>query len=546
MSRLSGPRPIPETLQVALVHGDPRFLARLAGALEVLGMRVAAFGTPIELLARYRPGAWDALATDHEVPARSGIALLRELRLRGFDGGAVLLAGAGTEAFVTSALHAGFADCIVARAGRRRRAQEAAIVRSIRGAALSARLERENRRQRAESERLAWVARSLSDALLVIDQAGKVTFSSPLARDLLGADGLPLVGRSLFDLVDFGPDAELSRAMLDEARLGCWRGVGTHGRKRPVLVTLSPLDTDIDTDGESDRSVSGEFACLVVDASVCKDRSVQREHALATTLVMRRLESASALAARLAHEVNNPSTWLMLNLETLGGELRATVEDPSAPSPSSEAILRRWLALVDACLVGVDRITSYTGRLLRLTRDEACCVRLVRPVDCVRSALTLLGRDETQAQIIDLLPERATVAVEDAALSQAVAALLENAYDAVGASSRGDDGPDASSRVCIVLRAEGLSVEIAVKDAGCGLPPGSEERLFEPFFTTKANRGGTGLGLTMARSVARRFGGSLRVSSLAPGEAFNTVGVIGLPTSGEREASAAGTPATPS
>jgi PAS domain S-box-containing protein len=511
-----------ETLKVAVVDDEPLFLYLLDDTLKEAGMDVTAFGAPTELLARYRPGAWDAIVTDDDMPALTGIELLGQLQLRGFGGPAILLTGGGDEALAVSALRGGFSDYIVKRTGTDVLEE---IVRSVRGAATKARLERDKAQLHAEGDRLARAARSVGDALLMLDSVGKVTFASPAACEFLGTDGNPLVGRSLFDLVDLGQDADGSSAMLDSARVGCWRGIGTQGRQIPVLVTLSPID------GGRDRSGSGELVCLVVDASLWKERSEQREHALAAALVRRRLEGVGTLAARIAHEVNNPTTWLMLNLETLADEIRATVEEAGSLSPSSAIALEHWGGLVDACLVGVDRITSYTGRLLTMTREEARDVRPVRPVDCVRSALTLLGRDETQARIIDLLPDGATVAAEAAALAHAVAALLENAYDAVGVSSRGD-GPDASSCVCVVLRAEGASIEIAVKDAGCGLPAGSEERLFEPFFTTKADHGGTGLGLTMASSIARRFGGSLRVSTLALGEAFKTAGVIALPASG--------------
>jgi len=511
-----------DVLRVAVVDDEPLFLYLLDDTLKDAGMEVTPFGTPTELLARYRPGAWDAIVTDYYMPALTGVELLSELHLRGYAGPAILLTGAGDEALAVSALKGGFSDYIVKRTGTHVLKE---IVRSVRGAAVTARLERENQSLRAEVDRLARAARSVGDALLMLDPVGNVTFASPATRDLLGPAGGALIGRSLFDLVDFGPEGEAPSVILDKARLGCWRGIGNQTRQMPVLVTLSPID------GGRDRSGSAELVCLVVDASLWKERSDQRERALATTLVRRRLEGLGSIAARIAHEVNNPSTWLLLNLETLSDEIREAAElGASGAAVGASPPLERWGTLVDACLVGVDRITAHTGRLLTVTRADARDVRPVRPTESVLSALTLLGRDGTQAQIVDLLPDGVTVAAEDAAVAHAIAALLENAYDAVGTTAReGPDASDASSKVCIVLRAVGGNVEVAVKDAGCGLPAGSEDRLFEPFFTTKGDRGGTGLGLTTARSIARRFGGAVRVESLASGESFRTVGVLVLP-----------------
>ena len=513
-SSLPGP-----ALRVAVVDDEPLFLYLLDDTLTDAGMEVTAFGTPTELLAKYRRGAWDAVVTDHYMPSLTGLELLGELQLRGFTGPTILLTGAGDEALAASALRSGFADYIIKRTGPHVLKE---IVRSVRSAAVTARLERENEELRDEIEHLARAARSVGDALLMLDATGEVTFASAATRELVATDGEALVGRSLFDLVDFGPDAETPSAILDKARLGCWRGIANQTARLPVLVTLSPIA------GGPDRWGNAELVGLVVDASLWKQRSDKRESALATTLVRRRLEGVGSLAARIAHEVNNPTTWLMLNLETLLEELRDVAETtPAVASASVSESVERWSSLVQACLVGVDRITAHTGRLLTVTRDDARDVRPVFPGESVLAALTLLGRDESHVQLVNLLSEGTTVAAEDASLALAIAALLENAYDAIGTGPR--DGGDPSARVCVVLRLVDDNVEIAVKDAGCGLPAGSEDRLFEPFFTTKGDRGGTGLGLTMARSIARRFGGGLRLESLPAGEAFCTSGVLSLP-----------------
>ena len=506
-------------LRVAVVDDEPLFLYLLDDTLKDAGMEVTAFGTPAELLAKYRRGAWDAVVTDHHMPSLTGLELLGELQLRGFDGPTILLTGAGDEALAASALRSGFADYIIKRTGPHVLKE---IVRSVRSAAVNARLARENEGLRTEIDNLARAARSVGDALLMLDAAGEVTFASAATRKLVATKGKPLVGQSLFDLVDFGPEEETPSAILDKARLGCWRGIGNQTAGMPVLVTLSPIA------GGPDRWGNAELVGLVVDASLWKQRSDERESALATTLVRRRLEGVGSLAARIAHEVNNPTTWLLLNLETLLDEMRDASDPSHAPeSPKLVDSLERWTALVQACLTGVDRITAHTGRLLTVTRDDGRDVLPVLPGDSVLAALALLGRDETQVQMVNLLPEGTKVAAETAALALAVAALLENAYDATGAGPR--DAGDPSARVCVVLRLVEGNVEIAVKDAGCGLPAGSEDRLFEPFFTTKGDRGGAGLGLTMALSIARRFGGGLQVASLPPGETFRTSGVLSLP-----------------
>ena len=70
---------------------------------------------------------------------------------------------------------------------------------------------------------------------------------------------------------------------------------------------------------------------------------------------------------------------------------------------------------------------------------------------------------------------------------------------------------DAPNTIRITGQTEGEAVTLSISDTGMSAE--TRARLFEPFFTTGAERGGTGLGLTICRSIAERFGGSIAVSS---------------------------------
>jgi signal transduction histidine kinase len=59
-------------------------------------------------------------------------------------------------------------------------------------------------------------------------------------------------------------------------------------------------------------------------------------------------------------------------------------------------------------------------------------------------------------------------------------------------------------------------IEIQIKDTGCGLPKGKEDRIFEPFFTTKEKHG-TGLGLPISKDMIERHGGTLEIANNTDG-----------------------------
>jgi len=438
------------------------------------------------------------VVTDNYMPGATGIELLAELRLRGFDGQVIVMTSAGDEALAVAALKGGACDYLVKNTGR---ASLREMARAVRAAASQARLGRENQALRAEVERLADAARSMGDVLLTLDTRGLITSASGAAAAMLGT-GTPLVGRSFFELlptVDAAPGEVLARAAT-----GLWRGLASRAGRSDVLVTLSPLRR------ATDRDTPSELVALVVDATPLHEREEEHRRAITTSLMRRRLEGVGSLAEHLAHEINNPTTWLLVNLETLADELLDVQNDASGQPIGSEQF-KRWTELVSACVSGVDRISAHTGRLLTITREDAHAVRPVQPESVVRVALTLLGLGEDDLIFECSLDPARTVQAEEATLAHAVAGLIENALDA----SRGAPRP----RVRVTVRERDGEGEIVVDDAGPGIDLAIVERVFEPFFTTKLNRGGTGLGLPMARTIAERFGGDVTIERLPASDA---------------------------
>ena len=89
-------------------------------------------------------------------------------------------------------------------------------------------------------------------------------------------------------------------------------------------------------------------------------------------------------------------------------------------------------------------------------------------------------------------------------IKQVVANLIANAIDAT----------PAGGVVETAVRRDGDSVEIAIRDTGCGISAATRKHLFEPFYTTKADVG-TGLGLWVSKGIVEKHGGSISIDSAA-------------------------------
>lgn len=214
-----------------------------------------------------------------------------------------------------------------------------------------------------------------------------------------------------------------------------------------------------------------------------------------------RVAAWEEIAKRLAHEIKNPLSPIQLAVENLERTRRL------APAAFDEAFA-----------IETRTILEEVGSLRALVDEFAKFARLPRPrvAPCdpraiAEHALALFsGRIEAIGVVatIDASLAPATIHADAEQLGRVLKNVIANALDAMeGAADR---------TLAVDVRREGDRVTIAVRDTGRGFDPETLRRVFEPYFTTRADRGGTGLGMAIARRIAVEHGGSLTASG-APG-----------------------------
>lgn len=253
-----------------------------------------------------------------------------------------------------------------------------------------------------------------------------------------------------------------------------------------------------------------------------EERAAQLAHA-------DRLVSMGTLAAGMAHEINNPLTWLSGSLQTLerfgpalGDEL-AQIPDWK-PSPRLSAILEDLPTIASEMQSGVQRIARIVGGLKSFSRSGGGQRSVIDLAQVVRNAMLLtehhLKRLSVDVQVVPGSVHASGIAQE---LEQVVINMLTNAVDAVGeADSR---PPGQSGRITISVWREGARGCISVADDGPGVPDSVRARMGDAFFTTKPAGKGTGLGISISRNIARSHGGELRLVPSDRGALF----VLDLP-----------------
>ena len=328
----------------------------------------------------------------------------------------------------------------------------------------------------------AWA--QIGEAVEILDGEGNILFANPACVEMLGEAATEAGARST---IWEGEHA----ARIEEcfARKRRWTGevdaTGPGGR-RIQAVTVTPVFEE------------GRLARVVVIRWDLTDLRAAESVAAHTE----RLASLGTLAAGLAHEINNPLTYILMNLELL----RMAMEDADEPELRDAA---------QESLAGVGLIRRVVEQMLLLARGDSITdageTRQMVPLRRLLDSAVMMARARFRGQLqmsiqVEGEPE---IWAREAELTQVVVNLVVNAGLAY-AEGQGagpvdvEGGVDPDEPDMVVVR---------VRDAGAGMTPAELRQAFDPFFTTRAVGQGTGLGLSVARSIVDAHGGSLTAQS---------------------------------
>jgi PAS domain S-box-containing protein len=238
-----------------------------------------------------------------------------------------------------------------------------------------------------------------------------------------------------------------------------------------------------------------------------RDISEQRQLE-AQVQLSQQLLSMNSLAAGVAHEINNPLTYVLGNLQIMAQLLDDVVARASVPA-GLMAELRRCL---EETLTGTERVRGIVGDLRRLSRPSGPEWVAVDLRTALESALRLAGNEiRHRARVVRRWSDVPPVMGSELRLVQVFVNLLLNAAQAI------DEGRAGANEVAVSLSrdARGWAV-VEIADTGPGMTEEIRARAFEPFFTTRSGCG-MGLGLSISRSIVTELGGEIAVSS-TPGK----------------------------
>jgi signal transduction histidine kinase len=227
-----------------------------------------------------------------------------------------------------------------------------------------------------------------------------------------------------------------------------------------------------------------------------------------------KLVTLGTLVSGVAHEINNPNAYIMLNASMALKQLK----DMAGGGEE----LRRFGGVMENMYQGSKRIDSIVKRLKDYYRKDQGGSKEPLDVNTVAAkAIEILDvkiRAATRRFRFEPGPSLPKVAGNFQELEQVLINLIENACQSL---------TEADGQVTVRTSLDGSGkVVLEVEDTGIGIPSEHLDRITDPFFTTKRESGGTGLGLSLVLSILSDHGGMIR---FAPGAGKGTLATVFLP-----------------
>ncbi len=257
------------------------------------------------------------------------------------------------------------------------------------------------------------------------------------------------------------------------------------------------------------------------DISEEKKLRQESDYRLQQIIQADKLASLGEVVAGVAHEINNPNSFITYNIPILEetwqifepilmeyGSHRPDWRNCNMTMPE---LCQDMGEIIQAIKIGSDRITKVVENLKEFARaDAGADFKSLNVNEVVEKTLVIVGGQLRKSAMdirVDLSDDLPEIKGNFQKLEQVVANLLVNAAQAIPDREKG------SIKIRTKLLEAPGCVLLEVEDNGTGMKTDVLERIFEPFFTRRRNAGGTGLGLSVSYGLVQEHGGKIGVHS---------------------------------
>jgi PAS domain S-box-containing protein len=393
---------------------------------------------------------------------------------------------------------------------------------------------------------LSTIVEAVLDGLIVQDVQGEILFANPAAINLLGlsSEEYSFYSFGTFVIHDGFTEVEIS-SLTGDLKIAEMRTVEIHWQEQPAyLISLR----DITTSKMAEAALQNSEAQLRRQTEELEQTLEELKSTQMQLVQSEKMSSLGQLVAGVAHEINNPVSFIYGNVEHLGNyinDLLGLIQcyQKCYPNPNTELrvfeenieleFIREDLPkLFTSMQVGTERIRQIVLSLRNFSRLDRACLLSANLHEGIDNTLLILNHrlkarpNRPEIKVLRTYGNLPTVLCYSGELNQVFMNIISNAIDVLDEEAQNDQKLQYP-QIKICTETTNNCVKIRISDNGSGIPSNVKNKIFDPFFTTKPVGKGTGLGLSISyQIVVEKHGGSLECfSQLDRGTEF----VISLP-----------------
>jgi PAS domain S-box-containing protein len=350
-------------------------------------------------------------------------------------------------------------------------------------------------------QQLESLVRDSTDAIFMLDPDKKIRTWNHGAERMFGWTAGEIQGRPLRMLV---PPELLEAGELERVD----RELNAHGFFHFETVRMAKDGRRVQVDVTS--SLLHDAQGNEIGRSAILRDITQRKRLEEAKLQSERLAVIGAMSAKLAHEIRNPLSSILLNLDLVRDEIESIAKTSEAPPDEARALLKS----LDSEVRRIQRVTQEYLQFARLPRPQRELVLLHEVIEerlaFIQSLFDSAGV-KLKTEFDKTVPP---IHADEEQLWQAVLNLARNAVEAM------PEGGTLTVGVSLDLD----DTVLTIQDTGKGMTKEEAKSIFKPFFSTKP--GGTGLGLPLTQQIIHEHGGRIECQTV---EGKGTTFTIRLP-----------------
>ena len=342
-----------------------------------------------------------------------------------------------------------------------------------------------------ESERKhRTLVETVRDIVYTVDLEGRFTYVSPIVEVITGYTHSALIGRQFLEIVVpayketvmqyFGEGVKSEEVFTYEIEVKA-----NDGSHVPVELKVASLTDNM---GQTIGRIG-----VARDITRRKKEEAERQELEVKALTQDKLASLGEIATGIAHEINQPLSYIKVILQSTLRDIAENKMDISELSEDFDESLRQ-----------TDKIANIISHLRTFGRTDVTSFGPVRLSQVLDDALILMHERlrikniQFETGIAEDIPHLKGNCIK---LEQIFVNLIQNSMDALEHKGEG--------KITLTAQREEDKAAIIYSDNGKGVDPLLQEKIFEPFFTTKEAGKGTGIGLSIVYGIIQEHNGSI-------------------------------------